>query len=245
MGQQLRLTAMVPAAMEADAFCGYDAMGYYYGIRDNVFFKGTDERVAEYKNVSLGRITRVDLLNPLRIVLFYGDFNAVVLLDNQLNEVQRIVFTDVAPELTVTAVGLAGQNRLWIYDSASLRIGLYDCLSGSYQLVTQPLNGILKTYGSSFNYFRWIDDKGDRYGCDLFGKIDFAGKVPDYEAAIFDGADLWFLKTDALYVLRGREPQPIKAAGIAEKSIKSFWVKDQILSIFTASGISHYKISFP
>jgi hypothetical protein len=38
------------------------------------------------------KITKVDLQNPLKIVLFYESFNSALLLDNQLNEIQKINF---------------------------------------------------------------------------------------------------------------------------------------------------------
>ena len=59
-----------------------------------MFYKTKDHQSLEYKNISLGKITKVDLQNPLKIVLFYENFNTAVLLDNQLNETQKINFSE-------------------------------------------------------------------------------------------------------------------------------------------------------
>ena len=39
------------------------------------------------------KIKKVDLINPLKVTLFYEEFNTVVLLDNQMNEIQKIDFS--------------------------------------------------------------------------------------------------------------------------------------------------------
>ena len=80
--------------LDADQFLGYDQFGFYYTIKNNVLSKTKDIQSLEYKNISLGKITKVDLQNPLKIVLFYENFNTVVMLDNQLNEIQKINFSE-------------------------------------------------------------------------------------------------------------------------------------------------------
>jgi hypothetical protein len=71
----------------------------------------------------LGKITKVDLQNPLKIVLFYESFN-VAPLDNQLNEIQKINFSSNANPIVITATGIASQNQLWVYNSLNQQIGL-------------------------------------------------------------------------------------------------------------------------
>ena len=73
---------------EADDFIGFDNIGNYYYIKNNVLFKKTESTILQYQNVSLGKIKKVDIINPLKIVLFYEDFNSVVFLDNLMNEIQ-------------------------------------------------------------------------------------------------------------------------------------------------------------
>jgi hypothetical protein len=60
-----------------------------------IFFLKSARETFVYQNFSLGKITKVDLQNPLKIVLFYENFNTVVTLDNQLNEIQKSIFPKV------------------------------------------------------------------------------------------------------------------------------------------------------
>jgi hypothetical protein len=46
-------------------------------------------KILNTKSLFGKKITKVDLQNPLKIVLFYESFNSALLLDNQLNEIQK------------------------------------------------------------------------------------------------------------------------------------------------------------
>lgn len=64
-----------------------------YYVIDNTFTKKhTSKNIKTYTNLTLGNITSTDIINSFKIVLFYRDFNTVVLLDNQLNLIKKINF---------------------------------------------------------------------------------------------------------------------------------------------------------
>lgn len=225
---------------KADVFCGRDASGALYGILDNTFFRQTGADRVEYRNVSLGHLLRVDLRNPLRMVLFYSDFNTAVLLDNQLNEIQRIPFAEKDPALLVTACGLASQNRLWLYDSLTLRLGLYDLNSGKTTFITQPIPRPV-TYASDFNDFYWIDEKGIYYTCNVFGRMVTVGRVATGDGLQLENGRIW--RVDGTSIRFFPDGSGVEKTVLdAGKSIKNFAVSDGILSIFTDHEITNYKI---
>ena len=130
---------------EIDNYFGFDNQKNQYGIKNNVVIKRSTTDF-EYKNIGLGKITRIDFQNPLQIVVFYKDFNTVVLLDNQLNEIKRIDF-NLKPELVqLEAVGLSAQNQLWIYDGITNKIGLYNITNDHLKWISTPLKSGLKNY---------------------------------------------------------------------------------------------------
>ncbi|GEP51661.1 hypothetical protein FNO01nite_23330 [Flavobacterium noncentrifugens] len=232
-------------AFAADTFLGYDKFGWKYFIINNTFNKEKDSLILQYKNLALGKITKVDLQNPLKIMLFYENFNTVILLDNQLNETQKISFSENQVPIVVAGTGMAAQNRLWIYNSLSQQIGLFDYLKNEYKSITVPFTGKLKYYESDFNYFQWIDENHERFACDVYGKMADLGKLPDFDRVRF-ASDNWILYSldNQLFALdiKNNKPTPLS---IPEKSFKSFTVRDQILSIFTTDGITNYKIILP
>ena len=246
-GQEQKIQAIKVSTLkiEADHFVGYDALGFCYYIKDNIFYKWKDDQTLEYKNPSLGKISKADLQNSLKIVLFYENFNTVVLLDNQLNETQKINFSENPVPIMVSATGIASQNRLWIYNSLTQQIGLFDYLKNTFQSITPSIQGNLKQYDSDFNTFQWIDEKMNWYSCDVFGKITSLGKVSDFDQIQFIyGQVVLFSKDRKLYIQDLQKNQIYSVINI-EKSFKKFYYQDQILSIFTAEGITNYKISIP
>jgi hypothetical protein len=69
-----------------------------------------------YSNKKLGRISSVDPMNPLKIVVFYRDFSQIVFLDNTVTENgDPILLTDWELE-QASAVCSSYDNGLWVFD---------------------------------------------------------------------------------------------------------------------------------
>lgn len=243
----MKIQASLVAKQElaADVFVGFDNLGNGYFFNKDVFYKKNAEKLWQYKNPFLGKVTKADIQNPLKMVLFYGDFNSVVLLDNQLNETDRIDFSTNENPIVATAVGMASQNRLWIWNNLTQQLGLFDYLNNNFKVLTQSFQGNVKYYQSDFNYFQWIDEKNNWRSCDIFGKVAFLGQVPEFEKIqLLENQKVLFATKGQLYF------QDLKKDGVflienVEKSLRGFTYKDQILSIFTDSGITNYKLNLP
>ncbi|HEY6142227.1 MAG TPA: hypothetical protein VIV55_02195 [Flavobacterium sp.] len=243
--QQLKITPLPTQEIDADIFVGSDGMENLYYIKNNIFVKKDKKKSWQYKNVSLGKITKIDFQNQLKIMLFYENFNTIILLDNQLSETQKINFSENEIPINATAAGIAAGNRLWIYNSLTQEIGLFDYLKNTFQSITPPISGNLKHYESDFNTFQWIDNNLNWYSCDIFGKITSLGKVSDFKKIQSITKEVViYSKEETLYIqdLSKNKILPIENV---EKSFKNFYYKDQILSIFTDKGISNYKIVIP
>ncbi|MFV8327573.1 hypothetical protein [Flavobacterium sp. ZS1P14] len=232
-------------SIDADQFLGYDQFGYYYTLKDNVFSKIKDNKTLEYKNISLGKITKVDLLNPLKIVLFYENFNTVILLDNQLNETQKINFSENTIPIVANAIGIAAQNQLWIYNSLNQQIGLYDYLKNNFKNISTSFPESIIYYQSDFNTFYWIDEKNTWYSCTIFGKITKKRKISDFDSIAIINANQFIISKNNVLILEDAEKGQKFEIEILEKTFKKFCYKGQILSIFTSEGITNYKIIIP
>jgi len=231
--------------LQATTFNGYDSFGAYYYKYGTVFKKKFKSKTWEYKNDALGKITCVNIQNPLKIILFYENFNSVVLLDNQLNEIQKINFSEKQTPILASAIGLASGNRLWVYNGLTQQIGLYDYLKSDFINLTLPFPEKINYYYSDFNTFHWINTSNNWYRCDVYGKVTFVKKISDYEQIQFvSTTDFIYKKNNSLlyYTLNGDITTLID---FDEKTFESFSYKDQILSIFTKHGITNYKILLP
>lgn len=246
--QKIKPVILSHSKIEADVFLGFDPFGYSYFIKDNVFSKIKGTEVFEYKNVSLGNLTKADLQNPLKIVLFYEDFNSVILLDNQLNKITEINFSLNNTPIVAALVGMSTQNQLWVYNTLNQQIGLFDYLKNEYKTVSTPLTETIKYYNTDFNTFYWIDKNNNSFSCDIFGKVTGLGKLPDFDKIeiinhhqyIYSKGGLLFFKD-----ISDTNSETISELEILEKTFDKFCYKDQILSIFTSKEITNYKIVTP
>ena len=230
---------------EGEHFIGRDSYGYNYFIENGVFSKSKGKEHWEYKNISLGELTKIDISNPLKMVLFYENFNTIILLDNQLSETQKINFFVSDIPITLKATGLAAQNQLWIYNRLNQQIGLYNYLNNIYKTISTPFPDTIQFYQTDFNHFYWIDDKNNAFVCNLFGKIASLGQIPPSDWIEFiDQQQFIYLKNNQLFIENTIENKKYEIE-ILEKSFQKCYYKDQILSIFTAEGITNYKITIP
>lgn len=243
--KSIDLTYLETQKTEANAFIGKDAFGYNYTISDNVFRKENKQQKWDYKNIALGKIEQVDLTNPLQIVLFYKVMNAVVLLDNQLNETIKINFSETNPELLPQWVGLATQNRLWLYDQTSQKLGLYDYQKNTFQPISVPFETPIIHSKSDYNYFYWVDNQQNLHVSNNYGKINFLGKTSEFDQIQIISSKQILLKKDNTLSIYDLEKETSQIIPLPEKSFQSFYYKEQILSIFTTNEIRNYKIILP
>lgn len=230
---------------DADLFIGKDAFGNNFTIRDNEFRKENNQKKFQYRNVALGKIDQIDLQNPLQIVVFYKTMNAVVLLDSQLNETIRINFSETNPELLPQWISLASQNRLWLFDLASQKLGLYDYQKKVFHPISVIFESPIVYSQSDYNYFYWTNKEKQTMASNIFGKINFLGKAPESDQLQIISSKQILLKKDNILSVYDLEKETSKIIPLPEKSFQSFYYKDQILSIFTNNEIRNYKIILP
>lgn len=231
-------------AIKADRYIGKDNQKTDYFLSKNAIKKRSATKGNQYQNLSFGKIKNVCITNPLQVVIFYEDFNSLILLDNQMNETQSIDGNKIEIPVKIEAFGLASQNQVWIYDGFLQKISLYNFKSNTNKIISTPITSI-KDYNSDYNYFYWIDDSNTLYSISLFGKIKILGAIPEYDTIqIIDETKIIFKKNNTLSFFDINK-QLAQEINLFEKSIDNFFYSDGILSIFTVSQINNYKIELP
>lgn len=227
-----------------DQFLGKDNFKNYYYLSNNELFKHNKNKTYNYKNLALGEIHDIAIENPLQIVLLYKNFNTVVLLDNQLNEVQKINFNSIDPMLTITAIGFGGQNKLWLFDSNSQKIGLYDLISSSIKFLSTPFKGGISKKMTTYSFFYFLNENDMYQSISIFGKIENIGTIPENDNFCFLEERKVIFTNDKLFFVYDFDLKTISKLDISEKSFQNFFFKDGILSIFTENKITNYQINF-
>src|SRR5574343_158383 len=210
--------------IQAEEFLGFDNQQNFYTTKDNVLFKNNTQNHFEYKNVSLGKITRVDFQNPLQIVVFYNDFNTAILLDNQLNETKKINFNHLSEPVNIGAIALSSQNKLWFFDTITSKIGLYDLTKDT---------------------FYCLDTKNKLYSISIYGTIKAHTELPNFDnIQLINDEIAIYSYENQLYYYKIKTNTNLKIK-IAENFATNFFFADGILAIFTQNEITNYKIILP
>ena len=150
IAQEWKLQESVP--FKADRFVGVDSYKYLYWIKDNVLYKQEGESTYSFNNKLLGSIQSVDITNPFTVLVFYYQAQVVVVLDNKLNEIERVDFSEMSDFMQVATVGNAGSKRLWIGNTASQRLELFDYRNMSQEALSSSFSGDILEQVSNYNH---------------------------------------------------------------------------------------------
>ncbi|MDJ0645896.1 MAG: hypothetical protein QNJ57_07945 [Flavobacteriaceae bacterium] len=138
--KNLTLQLIDSISLDADVFAGVDDFENIYYTKGTTFYKKTAQQTYSYANTPLGTIAAVDITNPLKILIFYRDFNTLVILDNRLNELSdRINLSDATYGKNAVFATISSNNNLWLYslDDNVLTLWNYETKQAIFD--SQPL----------------------------------------------------------------------------------------------------------
>ncbi len=136
-----------------------DELGNVYAIRfDNSIelFAVNKNRFA-HNDKSLGKISKLDVSNPLRVLAHYSESNVLMFLDNTLTEVGRVSLNDLSLYGQGVVVANSKLGGFWVYDPIMQSISRYD-LNGKKLVGNQ-----LSTLEVDFNPNYMIEKEGKVY----------------------------------------------------------------------------------
>lgn len=139
-------------SLEAQRFIGYDNYKNLYFIQDRALHKTGNGQNFRFNALELGRITGVDIVNPLRILVFFNDSNTAVLLDNKLSEISRISFNQISGLSNISTASTAAGNSLWVFNTDSQQLELFHYKTRRHNVVSRPFSGKVIAQTSDFNY---------------------------------------------------------------------------------------------
>lgn len=105
-----------------------DKLSNIYLINENYeILKYTSEGKESYRysNTRLDRPTFIDATDPFNILVFYPDYQTIILLDRTMTHTATLNFSDFN-FFDVNAVAFSGDNKLWVYDELNFRLKKVD-----------------------------------------------------------------------------------------------------------------------
>ena len=238
------------AEFNATSFVGVDSYKNVYSIKDMVLYKKGPDGSFSFNDFQLGNLSSVDIINPLKIVLFYEDTNTVLLLDNRLNLIERITFNNLVEFINISNATNAGNSKLWVFNIDSQQLELYNYISNQKTVVSQPFPGKLISQASNFNYcFILTENKlreFNRYGS-LISEFEMTG----FEKIVHHNKNIIALKENGLFLvindpinIENRTIMPINLT-ISENKIKDLYLTEDFLYIYDGKNLQtfSYKLS--
>lgn len=225
-----------------------DNIGNIYTIKEDelIKFLPNGKFFTRYSNLKLGTISNVDASNPLKILLYYRDFQQIVFLDDQLSVNSEVVSLETLGYEQTDLVCASSNNGFWIYNKQNNELIRFNENSKKVAS-TGNLKQILHTdlapnYMTEHNNFLFLNSpESGIYVFDMFGA--FSKLVSLKELREFQVSDniIYFKKDSSLcsynYKLFDEACKPIAAGS---KSIKILFSKDRIYCGFRDSVVATY-----
>jgi hypothetical protein len=88
-------------------------------------FSPTANTFVTYSLIKYGQPTHIDASNPLKVMLFFNDYDIIVFLDNTLSEKTVVRLQNLGLQ-QVEVVCLALDNNIWMYDELIFKLRKVD-----------------------------------------------------------------------------------------------------------------------
>jgi hypothetical protein len=239
--EQVKATLKDSTALNAKDIFGVDTFGtLYYTTEDYTFYKKTQDTTITYTNYQLNEITSANAFNPLKINLFYRDFNTIIILDNRLAEIFKIDFNTVQPYKNVSFVSTGFDNTLWIFNQDLQQLELYDYKSNKVRLKTVPIQSQILDLKSDYNYCYMLTENF-LYIYNYFGSLVSKHKNEGFDSMAFSKAHLVLKNEDQLFLLPKNKTE-ILSIKHPNLLINQFLVTNETLYIYDDEMLRQYQL---
>jgi hypothetical protein len=101
-----------------------DNLGNVYLVNNDEIIKYNQQGklINRYSNLQLGNITTLDVTNPLKMIVYYKDFQQIVFIDNQLSINSDIINLEELGFEQTELVCASVNNSFWIFDKRNAEL---------------------------------------------------------------------------------------------------------------------------
>ena len=239
--EQINISLIGSTDLKAEQIFGVDTFStLYYSDKNHSFYKQTVDTTISYSNFQLGKITTANTFNPLKINLFYKDFNTAIILDNRLAEIFKIDFNTIQDYKNVAFISTGFDNTLWLFNQDLQQLELYDYLNNKTRLKTVPIQSEVLDLKSDYNYCYLLTDTY-LYVYSYFGSLIHKIKNRGFTEMAFSKAHL-VLKSENQLSLLQKNSTKIKVINGTNLLINQFLVTNETLYIYQDEKLRRYQL---
>lgn len=238
--EKITATSIDEIPLKADRLGAIDNFGTHFHITGNTFYKVEPHQTLNYSNVQLGRITSVDAFNPLKVNLFYKNFNTAVILDNRLSEVFKIDFNTIQPYKNVTHISTGYDTTLWVFNQDLQQLELFNYKTNKTRATTMPVQSNVLDLESNYNYV-WLLTEKFLYTFNYFGSTISKMENDNFMNISEDNGNLIIQKKDGLYFL-AKETAQLVPIELPQLLIKQFLLTNESLYIYADETLHQFQL---
>lgn len=227
--------------LKSEQLVSIDSYGSIYYIDNDVFYKKTETQELNYSNFQLNNISYVNTFNPLKIALFYAQFNTAIILDNRLSEIFRIDFNLIQPYRNVSLITVGYDNTLWIYNSDLNQLELFDYKTGKSRFTTIPVTSKALDLTSNYN-FSWFLTEKFLFKYNYFGSLISKIPIEGFSKIKLFAENIILQKENSLYLLKENASNPIEIK-TPNLLIKQFFVTNETLYLYDSQKVHEFKLT--
>ncbi|MGG5576868.1 hypothetical protein ACPDHL_05915 [Myroides sp. C15-4] len=231
---------------EKEVFISKDIFDNTFTREDNTLRKRSKYSSEHFSLPKLGTLKMIDLTNSLFPVLFYSDFNSIVLLSKELALLNTVELTGRFSAMDPAYVGTSTQKNLWIVNQANQSVLRYNLSTLEVRNIFTIKEDQIKDYQSTLNYLYRVTADHTIKGIDIYGNEVLTYALPtDYDQIqILNNKQVFYSYLNKLYYV-DMEKNKIVEINMDVKSISGFFYNTQKLSIFTEQKVNNYQIKLP
>ncbi|WP_460219937.1 hypothetical protein [Psychroserpens sp. MEBiC05023] len=227
--------------LEADQIIAIDNFETIYYTKGPVLYKKPkDKSSINYSNVQLGFPTTVNAFNPLKINMFYQDFNTVIILDNRLAEIFKIDFNNNQPYKNVSHVSTGFDNTLWIFNQDQQQLELYDYKTDRTRATTVPIPSEVLDLKSDYNSC-WILTKAYLYQYTYYGSLVSKLKNKGFTSIAIQDENM-ILKSNTNLFYKAKQSDTIIPIATPKLLINQFLLTNETLYIYDSKKLHSYQL---
>lgn len=224
-----------------------DKLGSFYFANKNELQK-TDKKlnkICTWDEYSFGDISFVDVSDPMRILVYYKNFNKILFLDNTLSLLREPLSLDDAEFYSIGAVASSGFGGVWIYDNLESRLIQLDknlnvSLTGVNlfsEIGDSPVVEILV----GTNYIILKTEDGQIIILDKFANFYSKLNIPQNAPVSLDNGVIYFIDQSVLLSYDIRKKQQSKI-DLPAKNITDFVVSGSYIYILDDKSLITFEI---
>ncbi|WP_298551702.1 hypothetical protein [uncultured Algibacter sp.] len=226
--------------LNADTLVSVDDFGTSYYLKNNVIYKKTNDNSITYSNLQLGTLYSANTFNPLKINLFYKDFNTVIILDNRLAEIFKIDFNTLSSYKNVSHISTGHDNTIWIFNQDIQKLELFDYKTRTTRAQTVPVQSTVLDLKSNYN-FCWLLTEKYLYTYNYFGSLLKKVKNSGFTTLVESNENIILKKANSLFYIK-KESYKITPITTSNLLINQFFVTNETLYIYNNKILQQFQL---